>query len=172
MKWRFPREGTAWAICQTCWQDYPCWEVWLNPRYGWQCHKCWDGLIQRDQIQQPVFPGEGTRKTLAPITNTVSEGVSATDSLITLYDHTLGYNVRYDMQFGQFITFGPSTSGNSPWGGILMNWPWVFYIDNGFASFGSWPTFPEAFPWPGQGTLQVDSAGFLEYIPYVQPIVS
>src|SRR5262245_24965982 len=74
-KWKYPRAGEAWAECSTCGQDYPASQVWLNPRFGFQCFKCWDGLIQFDQVMQPIFPGEGTRKTIDPVTNTLTQGV-------------------------------------------------------------------------------------------------
>lgn len=79
-RWKFPREGQAWASCQTCGQEYPASSVWLNPRFGWQCQYCWDGLIQPDQTRVPIFPYEGTRKTPAPVTNTLLEGTGATSA--------------------------------------------------------------------------------------------
>jgi PKD repeat protein len=85
-KWQYPRYGEAWSECQWCGQEYPASLIWLNPRYGWQCYKCWDGLVQRDQILQPIFPYEGTRRTPAPVIPRL-EGVGA--SLEPTYDYFL-----------------------------------------------------------------------------------
>lgn len=88
--WRNPYNSyIPWSQCTTCGQDWPSQKVIYNPRFGWQCPPCWDGLIQRDQIDPPVFPYEGTRKTPSPLTNTLMEGISP-GSL----NQTYNYNLR------------------------------------------------------------------------------
>ncbi len=77
-----------WSRCQTCGQDFPAPQIQLNPRFGWQCPQCWDGLIQRDQILQPIFPYEGTRRVASPLTDTLLEGI-APGSLYQTYEYYL-----------------------------------------------------------------------------------
>jgi hypothetical protein len=115
-KWQYPRYGEAWSECQWCGQEYPASLIWLNPRYGWQCYKCWDGLVQRDQILQPIFPYEGTRRTPAPVIPRL-EGVGA--SLEPTYDYFLRDRITgivYEVHFppfgvndGGFITYFTTT---------------------------------------------------------------
>lgn len=88
--WRNPYNSyIPWSQCTTCGQDWPSQKVIYNPRFGWQCPPCWDGLIQRDQIDPPVFPYEGTRKTPSPLTNTLMEGIAP-----GTLNQTYNYNFR------------------------------------------------------------------------------
>lgn len=88
-RWRNPYNSyVPWSQCTTCGQDWPSQKITLNPRFGWQCPPCWDGMIQRDQIETPNFPYEGTRKTPSPLTNTLLEGI-APGSLTQTYNYNL-----------------------------------------------------------------------------------
>lgn len=88
--WRNPyNHYKPWSNCQTCGQSWPSQKITYNPRFGWQCPPCWDGLLQHDQFEQPIFPYEGTRKVPSPIVNTVLEGI-APGSLYQTYN----YNFR------------------------------------------------------------------------------
>src|SRR5262245_43575440 len=63
---KMPREFISFSLCGTCGLTWPSIEIFYNPRWGWQCPECWDGLISRDQIMRPIFPYEGIRKTTVP----------------------------------------------------------------------------------------------------------
>lgn len=52
--------------------------------------------MQRDQIRQPIFPYEGTRKTIDPLTNTLLEGTGETSAA--------GLEPTYDYFFEDRIT--------------------------------------------------------------------
>lgn len=145
-KWKYPRYGEAWAECQWCGQEYPASQVWLNPRYGWQCYKCWDGIIQRDQIIQPIFPFEGTRRTPAPVIPPL-EGVGT--SAEPTYDYFLRDRITgtvYEVHFPPFgivdglivyftttfPTLTVSTETDNVWDGLRgITSGWDVYVRNG-----------------------------------------
>lgn len=77
-----------WSRCSTCGQSWPSQKIAYNPRFGWQCPPCWDGLLQHDQYETPIFPYEGTRKVNSPIVNTLLEGI-APGSLFQTYTYNL-----------------------------------------------------------------------------------
>lgn len=146
-RWKYPRYGEAWGLCQWCGQEYPSSQVWLNPRYGWQCYKCWDGLIQRDQYLQPIFPYEGTRRTPAPPIP-VLEGVGAS-TLEPSYEYFLRDRITgtvYDVHFPPFgivdglivyftttlPTLTVSTETDNVWDGLRgITSGWDVYVRNG-----------------------------------------
>ena len=79
---RHKRYHEPWARCSTCGLDVPKSKIKRHPRWGWQCTgepgaNCYDKGPDRDQQQARYrFPrNEGVRKTKAPLTNTVQEGV-------------------------------------------------------------------------------------------------
>lgn len=75
--WRNPyNRYKPWSSCSTCGQSWPSQKITYNPRFGWQCPPCWDGLLQHDQYDPPVFPYEGTRKVNSPIVNSLTEGIA------------------------------------------------------------------------------------------------
>lgn len=75
--WRNPyNRYKPWSNCQTCGQSWPSQKINYNPRFGWQCPPCWDGLVQRDQYDTPIFPYEGTRRVNSPITKSLTEGIA------------------------------------------------------------------------------------------------
>jgi hypothetical protein len=83
--WRNPyNRYKPWSSCGTCGQSWPSQKITYNPRFGWQCPPCWDGLLQHDQYEQPIFPYEGTRKVNSPIVNSLMEGI-APGSLLQTY---------------------------------------------------------------------------------------
>lgn len=83
--WRNPyNHYKPWSSCQTCGQSWPSQKITYNPRFGWQCPPCWDGLIQHDEYEQPIFPYEGTRKVNSPVVNSLLEGI-APGSLFQTY---------------------------------------------------------------------------------------
>lgn len=154
-KWKFPRYGEAWASCQTCDQDFPSSQVWLNPRWGFQCYLCWDGLLSRDQIMQPIFPGEGTRKTLDPVTDSLLEGAATSVAgLEPTYTYSLrdritssAYEVRLVPLFvtaiGRIVYLTTSiptltevipTADDQVWDGIRINGNWSVYVRSGVLS--------------------------------------
>jgi hypothetical protein len=69
----------AYGQCSSCGLDYPVSKLRRHPRFGWQCvnvpHECWDGGPHHDEVEPPLHPYEGVRKTTAPLTNTLTEGV-------------------------------------------------------------------------------------------------
>jgi len=165
-----PNAPEGYANCQTCGQDYPARLIWLNPRYGWQCFRCWDGLIQRDQIMQPIFPFEGTRKTPAPVVQ-INAGIGPEDNYTVYTLHDLdSLSTTYDLFFGNFITWkSPSTSEFTPAEALDLNNGWFMFFKGGFLAWGRFPLpVPTTVTWGGSGDLSIDSAGFLEYTPYVQ----
>lgn len=148
-RWRNPYAGQAWAACQTCGQCYPASFVWLNPRWGWQCGYCWDGLISRDQIQQPIFPGEGTRRTPAPVVQSLTEGI-APGSLNQTYIYPIRDRATGQIWNAQFVPLHIGVAGDivydgpgsisltltvtpeiGPFDGIRINNNWTILVVNG-----------------------------------------
>lgn len=87
--WRNPyNHYKPWSKCGTCGQAWPSQKVTYNPRFGWQCPPCWDGLIQHDQFLTPIFPYEGTRKVASPVVDSLNEGI-APGSLFQTYNYNL-----------------------------------------------------------------------------------
>lgn len=166
----------SFSLCQTCGETWPSAQIYYNPRWGWQCPDCWDGLISRDQILRPIFPYEGTRKAMSPVVP-AGQGLSVTADtpyyIYTLMDRS-GDGTTYDMTFGENITFyTPSikvgTDGVSPDGGIEVNNGWTLYIQGGYlfySRFFQHSIYSKA-TWAGDGDLFVDADGFLNYTPYV-----
>ncbi len=156
-------------------------EVWLNPRFGWQCFKCWDGLIQRDQILQPIFPGEGTRKTPGPVTDTLDQGAgdlyvenSDTWSLFTVFDRA-DPTILYEFNFSVSpFAFPPTTDDTPPVSGFRLPNEWILYVQEGFLQFSQGSYFDQPFTanWEGSGSLYVDPDGFLVFEPYTQQLVT
>lgn len=80
------RFNQPWAQCGTCGINVPVSRIRRHPRWGWQCvgppgAGCWDGLFDREEaLKRRRFPlAEGVRRTAAPVTNTVREGVDDGD---------------------------------------------------------------------------------------------
>jgi hypothetical protein len=75
----FPRYGEPWAKCSVCGLDHPRSKLRYHKRFGWQCvgvgADCWAGGPHRDENRPVYRPGEGVRKTAAPLTNTATEGL-------------------------------------------------------------------------------------------------
>lgn len=151
-RWKYPRYGEAWAECQTCSQDFPSSQVWLNPRWGFQCYKCWDGLLSRDQILQPIFPGEGTRKTIDPVTNSLLQGaatsVAGLEPTYTYFLRDRSDGTVYEVRLVPFFitntgklvyltssvaTVTEATPGTDDdvWDGIRINGGWSVYVGSG-----------------------------------------
>lgn len=77
---RYPRYHEPWGQCATCGEDKPISRLKRHKRWGFQCTGpggCWDGAVDREmQVAARRFPPhEGVRRTPAPLTNTVQEGV-------------------------------------------------------------------------------------------------
>ncbi len=174
-----PYKFIPFSLCQVCGQTYRADEIQYNPRWGWQCPPCWDGMISRDQIMRPIFPYEGTRKTMSPVVPAgqgLSEVQDTNPYVYTLFDRdgTMSTADTYDVTFGEYITFyKPSTrvgvDGVSPDGGIDLNNGWVLYIKGEYMMFSRVyrnDVFSRA-PWQGNGDMFVDADGFLNYTPYV-----
>lgn len=162
----------AWAACQTCSINYPADQVYYNPvRKGWQCYKCWDGLFIRDQVQTPIFPGEGTRRTPAPLTNTLLEGVDPDDNYtrVTLGDWAAGFPAL-DLVLTDFMSFEPSITNFWPAQCLYLNNGWSMFVQQGFMGLTRIPQ-NNGIQWSGAGDLFVDVDGFLNYTPYVQQLV-
>lgn len=160
-KWKFPRVGEAWSECQWCGQEFPASQVWLNPRYGWQCYKCWDGLYQRDQILQPIFPYEGTRRTPSPI---IPEDEGVGGDLEPTYDYFLTdrftgttYLVHipplYITATGLIVYYGASaitvtaatpSDDDVVYTEIQINGPWAIFVGNGVIQTEEIPLVPPA----------------------------
>lgn len=80
---RYPRFREPWGKCGTCGFDAPVSKLRFDSKYGWQCTG-WPGATCADQrpdrddyLARPVpsRPGEGSRRTNAPVTNTATEGI-------------------------------------------------------------------------------------------------
>jgi hypothetical protein len=99
-----------WSACSTCGQAWPSQKVSYNPRFGWQCPPCWDGLLQKDQFQQPIFPYEGTRKVNSPIVNTLLEGI-APGSLYQTYIYNFRDRVTGTLYLVHMVPLSISASG-------------------------------------------------------------
>jgi hypothetical protein len=139
----------SFSKCQWCGQAYPSSQIFYNPRWGWQCQPCWDGLISRDQILQPIFPYEGTRKTPAPVVDSLLEGI-APGSLYQSYDYLLVDRVTGSIYTAHVppITIGPgglifystaavitltlvASTTDPTYRGIRINNGWDIYVRNG-----------------------------------------
>lgn len=95
--WRNPyNRYKPWSSCSTCGQSWPSQKITYNPRFGWQCPPCWDGLIQHDQYDPPIFPYEGTRKVNSPVVNSLMEGI-APGSLFQTYIYNMRDRVTGDI---------------------------------------------------------------------------
>ena len=177
---KYPFQFGSFSVCQVCGQTWPSDQITYNPRWGWQCPPCWDGLISRDQILRPIFPYEGTRKTYSPVVP-ANEGINDTTDdptdVYTLFDRA-DKSTTYDITFGEYITFtSPSTrvgtDGTTPDGGIQMNNGWTLYIQGGYLFYSknfrflNQNTIYSIATWAGAGDLFVDADGFLNYTPYV-----
>lgn len=80
-----PRYREPWGQCGTCGFDVPVSRLRFTRRYGWQCigepgANCADLHPDRDDYlaARRFPPGEGVRRTAAPLTNTATEGQSGT----------------------------------------------------------------------------------------------
>jgi len=73
---RQPFRYESFSKCSRCGQAWPSSQIFYSPQYGWACPPCFDGLFGRDQILQPIFPYEGTRKTPSPVVDSLNEGIS------------------------------------------------------------------------------------------------
>lgn len=78
-----------WGLCLTCGRPRPVSQLRLHPRWSWQCtgpqgNGCWDGIVDRDFQSKirPIHVNEGVRKSPAPLTNTLNEGLDG-DEIIT-----------------------------------------------------------------------------------------
>jgi len=177
---KLPYNFIAFSVCGVCGQTWPSAEIMYNPRWGWQCPPCWDGMISRDQIMRPIFPFEGTRKYASPVVPN-NEGLNSTTDtpyyIYTLFDRG-DKSITYDMTFGDYITFTtPSTrvgtDGVSPDGGIQMNNGWTLYIQDDYLfeshnfKFLNQSAIYSIATWSGAGDLFVDADGYLNYTPYV-----
>ncbi len=118
--WRNPYNSyRPWSACQTCGQSWPSQKITYNPRFGWQCPPCWDGLIQHDQYQQPIFPYEGTRKVNSPIVNSLLEGI-APGSLYQTYIYNFRDRATGDLYLVHLYPFTVTAGGVLTWTGTSV----------------------------------------------------
>lgn len=121
---------TPWGKCQTCGVDFPVSHLRRNRRLGWQCfgdgtNDCWDGTFFHDEEYYEPRPREGTRRTSAPITNTVLEG---SEVVFHLKDRTT--NNLWDVSFGREIAVSPCPFANSACvDGLDCGGGWYFVMD-------------------------------------------
>lgn len=159
---KYPRYGVPWGKCQTCGGDFPRHQLRLHKRFGWQCLYDWDGGPQRDEIPLYVArPGEGVRKTSAPLTHTLTEGVD-NPLVYQLRDRLTGAIWRFDFRSDGFsIDIASDGRADSAW---LLNDPWRMYIDNGTLLYGVIP-IPYEVPLPPNINLYFDNEKRLWYEP-------
>jgi len=181
---KFPLVWDTWSSCSTCGFWIPSRYVILTRKHGYQClpgngrtRGCFDGMYDRDDIYYVYPDNEGTRETITPPTNYQTEGVTSGDSytIYTLFDRadrTLTYDVVFGTGTDGNISWGASTSGNPPVGGISLNNGWTVYIQNGFMQFSEGIEIIGSVPWQGNGDLSVDASGFLNYTPYVPQTIA
>lgn len=119
-----------WGRCLTCSCDFPVSKLRKHRRFGWQCYgpdtnECWDGLRQHDEEHYFPRPREGTRRTTAPITNTLSEGA---DFGFNLKDRTTGH--LWTVSFGTEIAVSPCLFAASACiDGLDVGGGWYFVMD-------------------------------------------
>jgi hypothetical protein len=138
-----------WTTCTTCGLDFPTQFVRLHYRYGWQCvdgnpwgTNCWAGGPQRDEIDPPIYPGEGARRTPAPRVDE-DEGLGAIDALgpyvFWLYNQSDKFGTFFRVTLTEpFVTWIPETTftrselAGRVWGGLSINnaQEWTLFIKN------------------------------------------
>jgi hypothetical protein len=124
----FPRYREPWASCSVCGFDYPRSQIRYHRRFGWQCLWDWDRGPQKDEIYYVPRPNEGTRRTVAPLTNTLTEG-DLTAVLFLLRD--LKTQQVFQVTFGTEIVVTVSTVQTGAPNGWELNSPWRVFMMNG-----------------------------------------
>lgn len=130
---------------------------------------------------QPIFPGEGTRKTLGPVTDTLDQGAgdlfvenSETWSLYNVFDRADPTSIyQFDFAVSPF-SFPPTSSDIPPVSGFRLPNEWILYVQDGYLQFSQGVLFDHPFTtnWEGSGALYVDPDGFLVFEPYEQELVT
>lgn len=170
---RLPNFGVEWGECTTCSRGFPVTHLVLTRRYGWQClpglwgEGCYDGPVQRDELRYIPRPGEGVRKSIAPIYDLATMGFTPGDRVALEFrftDHATG--IVYDLSLAApFPTFTTATDqAADAHGGWEMRADLRFWFENGLAYFGA-PS-PEVYkfiPVPTLVSLAIDEDGALVY---------
>ena len=83
------RFSQAWARCSTCGFDVPVSRIRYHQRFGWQCTappglNCYDEGPHYDERRRGIRPPyEGVRRTSAPLTDTLLEGIDTSVDSVT-----------------------------------------------------------------------------------------
>jgi len=160
----FPQYHEPWGKCSWCGFDYPRHNLRLHRRFGWQCKWCWDAGPHHDELFYTPRPYEGSRRTAAPLTNTLTEGDNAGGIAYVFRDQTTGQ--FWTVLFGYTGDVTVDTGGHagaSAW--LLSPYPqWRWYLSNGNITVNNQPISGEQMA-PGEINLTVSVDGVWSYAP-------